>query len=333
MTSRAPRRGGPAAAGSFGRDVTRVTLPMTRSGPQSEPDRPAATPRRPRLVVGRAPDAVLTGDAELRSGSVEGDTLIPSRKRLPEEDALSRTLRRWATPKRLDELAASGVKTVRSIPISRLGALIEKAVNRALIERTLEGGSEELSSIARRQFLRLASDPSRQGHASEEDTDLRGRATSTLDRLKRELEERRRGLADQARQLEERDLDLSEDARLTESVRELFGEHGDAGSPRLCGETVELLLKEVRRVREEARRGRVDQHQREIHNLERRIAKLSVLLGDTEDALRKARLAGMGDTGIASIYGDVQGLDPDDLRLEQKTALMKSIFEANLALR
>ena len=306
---------------------------MKRSGPHSGSDQPAAAPRRPRFVVGRAPDAVPSEDAEVRPGSVLGDTLVPARKRPPEEDALSRTLRRWATPKRLDELAASGVKTVMSIPISRLGALIERAVNRALIERTLEGGSEELSSMARRQFLRLASDASRHGHASEEDTELRGRATSTLDRLKRELDERRRGLADQARQLEERDLELSEDARLTKSVRELFGEHRDAGSPRLCGKTVELLLKEVRRVREEARRGRVNEHEREIHNLERRIAKLSVLLGDTEDALRKARLAGAGDPGIASIYDGVQGLDPDDVRLQQKTALMKSIFRANLALR
>ena len=55
-------------------------------------------------------------------------------------------------------------------------------------------------------------------------------------------------------------------------------------------------------MREEARLGvGLDEHQREVHKLERRIAKLSVLLGDTEDALRKARLAG-GGHGIASIY-------------------------------
>ena len=50
--------------------------------------------------------------------------------------------------------------------IQGLAPLIEKAVNRALIERTLEGGSEELPAIARRQFLRLAKDASREGHAA-----------------------------------------------------------------------------------------------------------------------------------------------------------------------
>ena len=283
----------------------------------------------------RDSDAVPSGDVELRPGTVHGDTLIPARKPAPGEDALSRTLRRWATPKSVGELAARGVKTVRSIPASRLGALIEKAVSRALIERTLEGGSEELSAIARRQFLLLAKETSREGlsRASEEDAELRGRATSTLDRLKLELAERRRGLEDGKPQLEVGDTDASEDARLIESVRELFGLHGDAGSPRLCGETVELLVGEVRRARGEARRARLDEHQREVQKLERRIAKLSVLLGETEDALRKARLAGGVETGIGSIHDGVQGLGADDSQLEQKRAAMRSIFEANLALR
>lgn len=287
------------------------------------------------MTARRAPDAVPSARSEGAAGTVEGGTIVPARRRSPEEDALARTLRRWATPTSVDDLAARGVKTVRSIPASRMGALIEKAVNRALIERTLEGGEEDLSSIARRQFLRLAKDAARQDRAPESavDAELRGRATSTLDRLKRELAERRRTLEDHERQLEDGELDAAEDARLTESVRELFGLHGDAGSPRLCGETVELVVGEVRRARGHARRARLDEHQREVQNLERRIAKLSVLLGETEDALRKARLAGSVDPGVSSIYDEVQGLSADDERHEQKTALMKSIFEANLALR
>ncbi|MEC8511314.1 MAG: hypothetical protein VX015_04145 [Planctomycetota bacterium] len=308
---------------------------MAQSATHNESISPVVIPRRRRVAVGRAPDAALPEGADLRAGTVHGDTLIPARSHTPEEDALARTLRRWATPKSVDDLAARGVKTVRSIPASRLGALIEKAVNRALIERTLEGGSEDISEIARRQFLRLAKDASREDHAaaSAEDAELRGRATSTLDRLKRELGERRRGLEDHERELEKGDLDASEDARLTESVRELFGLHGDAASPQLCGQTVDLVVGELRRARGEAREARLQEHQREVRNLERRIAKLSVLLGETEDALRKARFAGTAETGIGSIYDEVQGLDSSDAQLEQKSALMKSIFEANLALR
>lgn len=277
-------------------------------------------------------------------GTLQGDTLIPARRR-PEGDpgdAFARTLRRWARPTSVDDLAARGVKTVRSISMSRMGALIEKAVNRALIERTLEGapaaGSADalsLSTSARDQFMRLAKDASRVDRLQPDgdEAELRGRATSTLDRLKQELAARRRSLADHERKLEGGELDAAEDERLTEKIRELFALHGDAGTSQLRRDTVALVRGELREARQRTRRARLEEHQREVHNLERRIAKLSVLLGETEDALRKARLGKAVDDGVSSIYDAVQGLSSQDGQFEQKTELMRSIFEANLALR
>jgi len=73
--------------------------------------------------------------------------------------------------------------------------------------------------------------------------------------------------------------------------------------------------------------------QREIENLQRRIAKLTGLLSRTEDELK--RIASLKDVeaGVASVYTDVQGLDPTDQAAELKRDLMKKIFDANLELK
>ena len=63
------------------------------------------------------------------------------------------------------------------------------------------------------------------------------------------------------------------------------------------------------------------------------IAKLSVLLGETEDQLRRLRNHGSIDPGVGSLYDGVQGLDAETPHLERKTHLMQAIFEANLEMR
>ena len=85
--------------------------------------------------------------------------------------------------------------------------------------------------------------------------------------------------------------------------------------------------------RRRVRLARLEEHQREINTLERRIAKLSVLLGETEDALRRIRAGDAVDPGVSSIFDSVQGLDHADEQFERKAGLMKVLFEANLALR
>lgn len=71
-------------------------------------------------------------------------------------------------------------------------------------------------------------------------------------------------------------------------------------------------------------------YQKEIDNLQRRIAKLTNSLGVTESEI--ARLQGVGDVdaGVASLYRNVQGLNSGDARADLKKDLMSAIFEANL---
>ncbi|MCP5023245.1 MAG: GGDEF domain-containing protein [bacterium] len=74
-------------------------------------------------------------------------------------------------------------------------------------------------------------------------------------------------------------------------------------------------------------------YQKEIDNLQRRIAKLTNSLGVTESEIARLRSVGDVEAGIASLYRDVQGLNSDDTRAELKQSLMSAIFEANLDLK
>jgi hypothetical protein len=69
-----------------------------------------------------------------------------------------------------------------------------------------------------------------------------------------------------------------------------------------------------------------------IDLLERRLAKLRLSLAEAEEHLAQASRANAVDSGIASMYRTVQGLDADAPHLALKAALMEKIFAANLEL-
>lgn len=73
--------------------------------------------------------------------------------------------------------------------------------------------------------------------------------------------------------------------------------------------------------------------ERQIDTLERRIAKLTQILGMTEaDLARVMAMKGI-DGGLPSIYKTVQGLTGKEAEFERKKAMMLTILEANLALK
>jgi Mrp family chromosome partitioning ATPase len=74
-------------------------------------------------------------------------------------------------------------------------------------------------------------------------------------------------------------------------------------------------------------------YRRQIDLLERRIAKLTLLLEQTEDSLRHLAQQKNVDPGIPSIYRGVQGLSSEEEALALKQSLMKEIFRANLDLK
>ena len=95
--------------------------------------------------------------------------------------ALTDVVRRWARPTTPEELAQRGVARLRSVSLSRVANLIEKAVNRTLLARTIgdPGDSERgFSQAARAEFVRMLSAP-------EGPDPIEKEAVTALDRLKR----------------------------------------------------------------------------------------------------------------------------------------------------
>ncbi len=122
-------------------------------------------------------------------------------------------------------------------------------------------------------------------------------------------------------------LDLPEGA-MSDRLRETFRRHR-SDPDALEEEVLRLVAEGVQSVRAAA----MTDHRRQVDQLERRLTKLKELLESTESELvRVATLKGE-DTGIASIYRTVQGLEENDQRREQKREMLSLIFQANLDLQ
>lgn len=252
-------------------------------------------------------------------------------------EALTDAVRRWARPTTPEELKQRGVERVRSLSLSRVAALIEKAVNRTMIARTLGEDLEdveEFSVDARREFVAMLRGDDDEVKASEERVEAQAR--DALGKLEDELAERRSAALKERANLAQVDGEVGNgDDALESKLRALFAAWG--GSPDnptpLEREVIDLAVSELRRERAAGSAVRLQEQGKAIEQLERRISKMNGLLGETERELAKARRAQSVDHGVASVYETVQGLDDEDDQFEQKAMLMTSIFEANLGLR
>ena len=72
--------------------------------------------------------------------------------------------------------------------------------------------------------------------------------------------------------------------------------------------------------------------ERRVELLERRISKLVQTLEETEHVLERVAATKDLETGIESVFRDVQGLADEEPQRQRKAALMTALFEANLQL-
>jgi GGDEF domain-containing protein len=96
-------------------------------------------------------------------------------------------------------------------------------------------------------------------------------------------------------------------------------------------EIIALAVEELYEGRKKAVEAQMAEHKRLVDQLERRVAKLTSLLGVTEEQLQRVLSMKTIDEGVASIYRTVQGLAPETAQAEQKRAMMSVIFKENLA--
>lgn len=254
------------------------------------------------------------------------EAMSESRRVNPALDDALREMGRATTPA---DLQRRGVKRVRAVGMREVSLLIERAVNRTLVERTLAVPHEvveDLVQAAQTEFLSQI-----QGL-----TDLAD-SRELVERHKREwrksLAELRLRVAERRGFLEQRraagpDPDAEREfAALVE--RRICGHL----APGLCAELVSgltaLHVDGLKKTAEELRR----EHDAELVLLERRLEKLVASLEGVELALERAAATRAADLGIESIYKSVQGLPAAERARELKSALMAKIFEANLELR
>lgn len=212
------------------------------------------------------------------------------------------------------------------IDIETKKAIVHEA--RANLVATLKNSSKKVRGLPEQAFLKKVT-AERDRIVSE-----REQAEEQLAGLMGQLEGKRNELHIRSQMIanESAAAGVMHDRLMSEQIRIAFEE---------CAEDPDKLLERVTQIAMQSTEGeraklvdvQVSEHQREIENFERRIAKLTQSLQMTEEEMRKIAAAKNIDLGVASIYRTVQGLDGSDAQNERKKELMSTLFEANLELK
>lgn len=242
--------------------------------------------------------------------------------------SLKEAVKRLAYNTSVDQLKKKGVKRVNVLGLDRIVSLIEEAVHRSLRHRLVTSEREAVVDATTEEFLKLLKSneelKARHEAAEEESNNLR----IQLQRLQAELTER----LNEAEVQRQHDYE-GEDEEIARRVARLFDRSKGDLPEEMRGQVYDLIQSVVGEERREVLIAREAARDREVDNLQRRIKKLSDSLQATESKLTE--VAGMKDveTGVASIYREVQGLRGGDRESERKKELMADIFSANLQLQ
>ena len=164
----------------------------------------------------------------------------------------------------------------------------------------------------------------------------REQARLELNRLTRELENRQAEMRhEREAMVQDQNVDGAVvDGQLADRLEELFDSMEQTEELAQIRELVmSAALETVQQERSKALDEKLRKHDSEVANYQRRISKLTESLSRTEAEI--VRLAGIKDidTGVESIYRQVQGLSENDDNAESKKEMMMAIFEANLSLQ
>lgn len=254
------------------------------------------------------------------------------------KETLKDAVRQMSFRTSLDKLKKKGVQNVNVLGIDRIIALIEAAVHRSLKSRLVGIEREAVAESTKAEFLRLLrSNEDLQREKSEVER-ARERAEEEIDLMRRELAQKQGALK---LKLEQDAVELAtryqgENAEIATKVAEVVRSLADGGEADMgtVEERLMALVMDVvggeRKTAETARKALQD---REVGNLQRRIKKLNDTLASTEQRLAKVSAMKDVESGISSIYREVQGLDESDTQAGKKKELMADIFKANLKLQ
>jgi len=250
--------------------------------------------------------------------------------------SLQEAVRQLAFKTSVDQLQKRGVKDVKVLGLDRIVALIEEATNRSLKHRLLAGDRAAIANATKEEFLRLLRTNQDLKQSREELRVEKEKAVENADSLRKELDALAGRLKDRLKAASEeaREHFDDEDDEVRELVDLLYQDALQSGDQEKFRDRMSKLLfgmlEEKRRAAiaaTEAAKGN------EVSQLQRRIAKLSQTLEQTESKLSQVSSQGFYDSGVASVYREVQGLSLDAQFYAVKKELMADIFKANLHLQ
>jgi GGDEF domain-containing protein len=159
-------------------------------------------------------------------------------------------------------------------------------------------------------------------------------AEAEIDSLRQALEARKQSFAAEEQTLEDEVSEIGglQQAQLVDKIQRLFG--AVTATPEietLQAQIIDLAVKELYEERRKAVAAQMAEHRRQTDQLEKRISKLTSILGVTEEELKRVMAMKNIDAGVASIFRTVQGLSAEDAQAETKKALMSEIFKQNVA--
>lgn len=159
-------------------------------------------------------------------------------------------------------------------------------------------------------------------------------AEAEIDGLRAELESQKKEFAREQQMLEDEASEIGglQQAQLVDKIQQLFS--GVGRTPEIDSlekQILELAIKELYEERRKAVAAQMAEHRRQTDMLEKRIAKLTSILGVTEEELKRVMAMKSIDPGVASIFRTVQGLSSEESQAETKKAMMSEIFKQNMA--
>jgi hypothetical protein len=247
-------------------------------------------------------------------------------------EALVDALRELGDSTTPEELRAQGVRSVRRVKREMLSLLIEKAVNRTVMERTLGVGPEELAELVRRaqdQFNHIVGQQDEIDRAREQIGARRAALREELARIRSDLAA---SSADRARRRQE--IEREEDELLAAGLRAAFArlERLPPEVRRLERDVLSRAMEALEVARASALLAGRQESEELVSGLERRVAKLVQSLELSEQALARVGPLLKLESGLESIYRTVQGLSVADPSVQAKQEIMRAIFEKNLEL-
>ena len=271
----------------------------------------------------------VTAEPSLSAGELAEREILPAAPKTTTPARKLKIIRTGSLAQAIDEIVPQALRQnrVHATPAQERG--IRESIRKRLL-KTLEQKGKKVRGLTKSGFL-LELDRSRNQILLERDA-AREELGAVMDKLSfyRGFQEE-----DESALIEETVLPPAHQMELHERVLETFRNYAEG---RLTQEDLQREVLEIAtNLAEDERRRtieeRVRDHRNQVELFERRISKLNVSLEETESALAHLEKSKDADHGVASVYRTVQGLSHNEAHKRLKNALLRKVFEANVALQ